>query len=122
MSNQLIKRLPDVRGDYELAIPMARHTWFGVGGSADVIYCPRDADDLADFMADQAPLIYRSYRWVQGQTFLSATAASPGWSSASSKHMKNIGHDGQTVSADAGALDADVARYARRPVSPGWNS
>ena len=44
-------RLPDIRGTYAEAAPMARHTWFGVGGPADVIFCPRDADDLAGFLA-----------------------------------------------------------------------
>ena len=44
-------RLPDIRGTYAEAAPMARHTWFGVGGPADVIFCPRDVDDLAGFLA-----------------------------------------------------------------------
>ena len=44
-------RLPDIRGTYAEAAPMARHTWFGVGGPADMIFCPRDADDLAGFLA-----------------------------------------------------------------------
>ena len=40
-----------VRGDYDEAVPMARHTWFGVGGPADVIFSPADAADLGAFLA-----------------------------------------------------------------------
>ena len=39
-----------MRGDYEAAVPMAGHTWFGVGGPADIIFSPADADDLAAFL------------------------------------------------------------------------
>ena len=38
MTGPLIERLPAVRGDYGEAVPMARHTWFGVGGPADIIF------------------------------------------------------------------------------------
>ena len=113
MSNQLIKRLPDVRGDYELSIPMARHTWFGVGGAADVIFCPRDADDLADFMAG-CPADVPILPVGAGSNLLVRDGGIAGVVIRLSKHMKNIGHDGQIVSADAGALDADVARYASK--------
>ena len=113
MSNQLIKRLPDVRGDYELAIPMARHTWFGVGGSADVIYCPRDADDLADFMAG-CPADIPILPVGAGSNLLVRDGGIAGVVIRLSKHMTNISHAGQTVTADAGALDADVARYASK--------
>ena len=30
---------------------MARHTWFGVGGPADIIFSPADAADLGAFLA-----------------------------------------------------------------------
>jgi UDP-N-acetylmuramate dehydrogenase len=51
MIDRLISRLPPVRGDYLCGVAMARHTWFGVGGPADVVFCPRDADDLGAFLA-----------------------------------------------------------------------
>ena len=51
MTGPLIERLPAVRGDYGEAVPMARHTWFGVGGPADIIFSPADAADLGAFLA-----------------------------------------------------------------------
>ena len=44
-------RLPDVRGSYSANDPMARHTWFGVGGPAEVLFSPLDTADLAEFLA-----------------------------------------------------------------------
>ena len=47
----ILNQLPKVRGSYKLNDPMARHTWFGVGGPADVLFSPLDEDDLAHFLA-----------------------------------------------------------------------
>ena len=47
----LLSRLPHVRGAYHPAAGLAQHTWLGVGGPADVLYCPLDEDDLAAFLA-----------------------------------------------------------------------
>ena len=45
-----ISRLPKVRGAYDVAQSLKEITWFRVGGSADVLFRPKDADDLAAFM------------------------------------------------------------------------
>ncbi len=58
-SASLISRLPEVRGSYKENAPLAPLTWFRVGGKADVLYMPADADDLAAFLAgcpDDVPL------------------------------------------------------------------
>ncbi len=47
----LIDRLPQVRGRLTPNAPLAPFTWFGVGGPAEVLFRPADADDLADFLA-----------------------------------------------------------------------
>ena len=51
MTSSLIDRLPPVRGEYASAVPMAKHTWFGVGGPAEIIFSPADHDDLGSFLA-----------------------------------------------------------------------
>ena len=51
-SASLMSRLPEVRGSYKENAPLAPLTWFRVGGKADVLYMPADADDLAAFLAD----------------------------------------------------------------------
>lgn len=46
----LMERLPGVRGIYRSGAALAPITWFRVGGPADVLYLPEDADDLAAFL------------------------------------------------------------------------
>ena len=42
--------LPEVRGKMLFDQPLAPYTWFRVGGPADVLFLPKDEDDLADFL------------------------------------------------------------------------
>lgn len=48
--NPLLASLPKVRGKYLTNVPMSRHTWFGVGGPAEVMYIPHDEKDLSLFI------------------------------------------------------------------------
>jgi UDP-N-acetylmuramate dehydrogenase len=50
-SSSLIQRLPPVRGELIENAPLAPLTWFRVGGPAEVLFRPVDADDLAAFLA-----------------------------------------------------------------------
>ena len=47
----LIERLPRVRGELEAGAAIARFTWFKVGGPAEALFQPADAEDLAAFLA-----------------------------------------------------------------------
>lgn len=49
-SSGLIEVLPEVRGKYIENALLSKHTWFGVGGPAEVLYLPEDEDDLRDFL------------------------------------------------------------------------
>jgi UDP-N-acetylmuramate dehydrogenase len=51
----LIERLPKVRGRLEPDRPLADLTWFRVGGPAEVLYAPADAEDLAQFLNGTPP-------------------------------------------------------------------
>ena len=48
--NDLVKLLPEVRGKYLCNVPMSKHTWFAVGGPAEVMFFPEDDDDLSWFL------------------------------------------------------------------------
>lgn len=50
LATHLIDRLPEVRGQLIPDAPMAPLTWFRVGGPAEVLFRPIDADDLASFL------------------------------------------------------------------------
>jgi UDP-N-acetylmuramate dehydrogenase len=44
-------RIPAVRGRLVEREPLAPYTWFRVGGPADLLFLPKDEDDLASFLA-----------------------------------------------------------------------
>jgi UDP-N-acetylmuramate dehydrogenase len=48
---KLIDRLPNVRGRLIADASLAKLTWFRVGGPAEVLFRPADADDLAQFLS-----------------------------------------------------------------------
>ena len=48
--NKLMELLPKVRGIYKPNEKLAKYTWFGVGGPAEVMFCPEDNNDLGTFM------------------------------------------------------------------------
>ena len=50
-ASALIAQLPPVRGRLTEKAPIGRQTWFGVGGPAEVMFQPADAEDLAAFLA-----------------------------------------------------------------------
>ena len=50
-AQDLVERLPPVRGRLTAEAPLAPVTWFRVGGPAEVLFRPADAEDLAEFLA-----------------------------------------------------------------------
>lgn len=50
MKKTLVDILPQVRGKYLKNVPLSKHTWFGVGGPAEVMFIPQDLDDLKHFL------------------------------------------------------------------------
>lgn len=49
-SKNIIDLLPKVRGKYKKNEPLKKHTWFAVGGPAEVMFIPEDIEDLSSFM------------------------------------------------------------------------
>ena len=113
MTCTLLDRLPRVRGDYAAAVPMAGHTWFGVGGPADIIFSPADAADLGSFLA-ACPADIPLLAVGAGSNLLVRDGGIGGVVIRTPAHMNAVSHDGETVLADAGALDAEVARHAAK--------
>lgn len=109
----ILNQLPEVRGSYTLNDPMSNHTWFGVGGPADVLFSPLDENDLAHFLAgcpNDIPLFVVG----SGSNLLVRDGGIAGVVVKLSTHLRQIKHDGTRVTAQTGATDADVARYAQK--------
>ena len=113
MTDSLLTRLPPVRGDYAAAVPMAGHTWFGVGGPADILFSPADAEDLGAFLA-ACPADIPILPVGAGSNLLVRDGGIGGVVIRTPAHMNGVTHVGETVLAGAGALDAEVARHAAK--------
>lgn len=53
LNKSLIDILPQVRGKYLKNVNLSKHTWFGVGGPAEVMYIPEDEADLSFFLKNK---------------------------------------------------------------------
>ena len=109
----LLDRLPRVRGSYAEQASMARHTWFGVGGPADVIFCPADASDLGAFLA-ACPADIPLLAVGAGSNLLVRDGGVAGVVIRLTDGLTTISHEGSIITAQTGALDAEVARYAAK--------
>ncbi len=111
--NALVERLPKVRGSYHCNDPMNRHTWFGVGGPADVVFSPADNSDLARFLAN-CPAEIPVFPLGAGSNLLVRDGGIAGVVVKLSKVLTRISHEENRIIAEAGANDAEVARYAQK--------
>lgn len=57
LAAELSAVLPSLRGRLVQGVTLADYTWFRVGGPAEVLYSPADADDLSYFLASTPPEI-----------------------------------------------------------------
>lgn len=101
--------LPRVKGRIAFDAPLARFTWFGVGGPADVLFRPADTDDLATFMAalpDDVPV------WPLGigSNVIIRDGGVRGVVVLLRAGFTDVDADEDLVVAGAGALAANVAR------------
>jgi len=108
----LIDRLPVVRGRYSVDAPLGRATWFRVGGSAEVLFRPADAEDLAGFLAAKPGDVPVTVIGV-GSNLLVRDGGVPGVVVRLGRAFAGIEAEGTTVEAGAAALDVNVAVVAR---------
>lgn len=107
----LIERLPMVRGRYTAGAPLSGVTWFRVGGPAEVLYRPADADDLAAFLAARPKDVPLTVLGV-GSNVLVREGGVPGVVIRLGRAFAAIETRGTEIIAGAGALDVTVARVA----------
>ena len=52
MTENLVKLLPKIKGQYRENVNLSKVTWFRVGGPAEVIFKPQDTEDLSYFLTN----------------------------------------------------------------------
>jgi UDP-N-acetylmuramate dehydrogenase len=102
-----------VRGRLTANAPVARQTWLGVGGRAEILFHPADEEDLAAFLAAL---------WVEvpvtvlggGANVLVRDGGIPGVTVRLGRGFAEIGFEPEAIRVGAAARDASVALAARR--------
>jgi UDP-N-acetylmuramate dehydrogenase len=107
--------LPPVRGKLLRNEALAPFTWFRVGGAAEVLFLPADADDLAAFLTDlpeDVPLTMLGF----GSNTIVRDGGVPGVvvRLAGKAFAEIRAEPGVRLRAGCGALDANVARAAAK--------
>ena len=106
-------RLPEVRGCLRRNVPLAALTWLRVGGPAELVFQPADADDLAAFLAvlpapvPVLPIGVASNLLVRDGGVEGVVVRFGG-------PLARVEVTGDLVLAGAGALDQRVAQEAQR--------
>ena len=96
----------------ELNQKLAKFTWFGVGGNAEILFIPENEEALIDFLKNK-PQEYKVTVIGAGSNLLIRDKGIDGIILITKKLKKiTIDNDG-VISAQAGATDAEVARFAR---------
>lgn len=106
-------KLPAVRGPVTFDTPLAPYTWLRVGGPAEVLFLPKDADDLAEFLSALDPGVPVLPVGV-GSNLLVRDGGVDGVVIRLGPAFARISIDGVRVSAGAAALDSRVAADAAR--------
>ena len=110
-TESLLDRLPVVRGRYSANVPLAPITWFRVGGPAEVVFRPADAEDLAAFLAAKPADVAVTVIGV-GSNLLVRDGGVPGVVIRLGRAFATIAAQGDVLETGAAALDLNVALAA----------
>ncbi len=109
---RLIELLPSVRGRYTEAAALDRITWFRVGGPAEVMFRPKDRDDLLAFMAAKPAGVPVTVIGV-GSNLLVRDGGVPGVVLRLGRDFAQTLAAGSEMTCGAAALDLNVAKAAQ---------
>lgn len=108
---ELKAALPDLRGALEAGVSLADLTWFRVGGPAEVLFLPADADDLAYFLA-RLPAEVPVTVIGLGSNLIVRDGGIPGVVIRLGRGFSEVSVEGCRITAGTGVPDVKVARAA----------
>lgn len=108
----LIDQLPKVRGTLTADIPIARLTWFRVGGNAEILFEPADQEDLQAFL-QALPQEIDVTVLGGASNLIIRDGGIAGVTIKLGRPFSKIDIDRTTVIAGAAAMDITVSRKAR---------
>jgi UDP-N-acetylmuramate dehydrogenase len=113
ISKDLIDRLPKVRGRYSANVSLDKVTWFKVGGPAEVMFRPADANDLKFFLSTRPFDVPVTIIGV-GSNLLVRDGGVPGVVIRLGREFAVIKAVDNFLKVGAGALDINVALAAEQ--------
>ena len=105
--------LPPLRGTLRHGVPLAPLTWLRVGGAAEAVFQPADADDLAAFIS-ALPAGVPVLAMGVASNLLVRDGGVDGVVIRLGGPLARVAVEGNTVLAGAGVLDQRVAQEAQR--------
>jgi len=108
------ENLPTVRGKLLRDEPLAPFTWLRVGGAADVLFIPADAEDLADFLKGLDAAVPVTVIGVGSNLIVRDGGVEGVVIRLAGRAFAGIATEGDTITAGAGALDAMVAKASAK--------
>ncbi len=111
MSKIDINKLPEVRGRYTADAPLGEKGWFRCGGKAEVLFKPKDQDDLVHFLKN-CPSEIPVYVFGALSNTIIRDGGLRGVVIRLGRDFSNIDVEGDIIRAGALALDANVANVA----------
>ena len=106
--------LPTVRGKLLLNEPLGPYTWFRVGGAADALFIPADADDLADFLKALPETVPVTIIGVGSNLIVRDGGVEGVVIRLAGRAFAAITTEGETITVGAGALDSMVAKASAK--------
>ncbi len=103
--------LPELRGTLTANAPLADFTWFRVGGPAQLLFLPADADDLASVLA-YIPADLPVTVIGLGSNLIVRDGGVPGMVIRLGRGFTDVAVEGTRIVAGAGVPDVKVARAA----------
>ena len=109
----LVSLLPKVKGVYRADADLSKNSWFGVGGDAQVLFKPKDQEDLVNFLADidrdiKITILGNCSNVIISDDGVKGVVIKLGRGFTDMK----IGDNNQSLEVGCGALCANVSRFA----------
>lgn len=110
--DRLTPLLPPLSGRLTADADLSKVTWFRVGGPAEVMFRPTDADDLAAFLAALPADVPVTVLGVASNTLV-RDGGIPGVTIRLGRGFTGVARDGDRLTVGAAMLDANAARHAQ---------
>lgn len=110
--SKLINQLPKVRGSYRINADLSKTSWFQVGGPAEILFRPKDANDLCFFLKNIGKDIPLTILGVCSNVIIKDGGISGVVIKLGAEFAK-INHQDDVIKVGAACLCSNVANYAK---------